>query len=210
MEQVKVLGISGSPREAATEYAVKQALRAAAEVPGVETRLLTLRGRNIAPCRHCDSCLANKQLCCIEDDMRDLYEYILWADAYIAGSPVYTMTISGPLQTFFNRWRPLHHVYRGILHDRVAGAIAVAAARNGGQETTVSTLLHYFLARGMIVVGGGIPSAYSGAYVVSQNLGAEGAKADLAGMESVANLGRRVAQVASWVKTGKAADEVPK
>jgi multimeric flavodoxin WrbA len=40
----KILGICGSPRKAATHYALTEALAAANKVPGVETTLLELRG----------------------------------------------------------------------------------------------------------------------------------------------------------------------
>ncbi|MHB8927657.1 MAG: flavodoxin family protein [Bacillota bacterium] len=199
---IKVLGISGSPRRGATDYSVRQALEAAVTVPGVETRFISLAGKTIKPCVNCDYCVRNKKLCRIKDDMAELYESIVWADAYIIGSPVYNMTISGQLQTFFNRWRPLHHVHRGLLDSRVGGAIAVGGSRNGGQELTASALVHMFLARGMVVVGGGGFDCYSGAYVVSHDRLARGAEEDEIGMDSVRRLGRRVAQLAAWIKTG--------
>ncbi|MHB0886679.1 MAG: flavodoxin family protein [Bacillota bacterium] len=200
---IKVLGISGSPRRGATDHSVREALKAAATVPGVETRYISLAGKTIKPCVNCDYCVRNKKLCRIKDDMADLYEPIVWADAYIIGSPVYNMTISGPLQTFFNRWRPLHHVYKGLLDSRVGGAIAVGGSRNGGQELTASALVHMFLSRGMVVVGGGGFDCYGGAYVVSHDHLAKGAEEDEIGMDSVRRLGRRVAQLAAWLKAGR-------
>ena len=44
---VKILGVCGSPRKAATEYALRQALDAASQVPGVEVELVTLRGKKL-------------------------------------------------------------------------------------------------------------------------------------------------------------------
>ena len=204
---VKVLGISGSPRRGATDLSVRKALEAAATVPGVETRFISLAGKTIKPCVNCDYCLRNRKLCRIQDDMATLYDQIIWADAYIVGSPVYNMTISGQLQTFFNRWRPLHHVHKGLLNDRVGGAIAVGGSRNGGQELTASTLVHMFLSRGMVVVGGGDFNCYGGAYVVSHDRLAKGAEEDEIGMDSVRRLGRRVAQLAAWIKAGQGGTE---
>ncbi len=137
--------------------------------------------------------------------MQGLYEHIVWADAYIIGSPVYGMSFSGQLQTFLNRWRPLHHVYRGLLRNRVGGVIAVGGSRNGGQELTCSAMIHSLMARGMVVVGGGDFDCYSGAYVVSHDKPGDGVKEDLIGMDSVRKLGIRVAQVASWMKQGQEA-----
>ncbi len=208
MPLIKILGISGSPRRGATDHSVRQALEAAASVPGVETRFISLAGKTIKPCVQCDYCRRNKKLCRIKDDMAGFYESILWADAYIIGSPVYNMTISGPLQTFFNRWRPLHHVYKGVLDGRVGGAIAVGGSRNGGQELTASALVHMFLSRGMVVVGGGGFDCYGGAYVVSHDRLAKGAQEDEIGMDSVRRLGLRVAQLAAWIKAGRGDEPV--
>jgi multimeric flavodoxin WrbA len=158
---------------------------------------------------HCDFCVRNKQLCRIKDDMAGLYEAVLWADAYIVGSPVYNMTITSQLQAFFNRWRPLHHVQNGVLHNRVGGAIAVGGSRNGGQELTASALIHILLSRGLVVLGGGGFDCYSGAYVVSHDRLAEGAKEDEIGMDSARKLGRRVAELATWIKAGRAEGGMP-
>jgi len=200
---LKILGISGSPRRGSTEYAVQEALRAAAELPGITTEFLTLRGKEIKPCHHCNFCLRNKALCPIKDDMVTLYDLIMDADAYIIGSPVYTMSISGQLQSFLNRWRPLHHVRKGILRNRPAGAIAVGGARHGGQELALSTLIHYFLARGMVPVGAEI-GHYSGGSIWSKDK-LDGAARDTVGLETVRSLGRRVGELALLLKEGAVA-----
>lgn len=170
----------------------------------METRFISLAGKTIKPCVNCDYCVRNKTLCKIKDDMAPLYEDVLWADGFIVGSPVYNMNITAQLQGFFNRWRPLHHVHDGVLHNRVGGAIAVGGSRNGGQELTASAIIHVLLSRGLVVTGGGSFDSYSGAYVVSHDRLAQGAKDDETGMDSVRRLGRRVAELATWIKAGRA------
>lgn len=41
----KILGICGSPRKGATEYAVLEALKEAETIPGIETEYWSVRGK---------------------------------------------------------------------------------------------------------------------------------------------------------------------
>lgn len=96
---VKIVGISGSPRSAATEYALKQALEAAGEVEGVETSFYSLKGRRLNFCIHCDRCVNEGADRCViyKDDMNELYDPFYEADGYIIASPVYEMGVTGQL-----------------------------------------------------------------------------------------------------------------
>ncbi len=203
--EVKILGISGSPQRGATEFSVREALRAAAEIPGVSVDFIDLKGRKMNFCIHCNRCVKNGFLYCptFKDDLtEDIYQRYLEADGFIIGSPVYQMTLTGQLQTFFNRLRPIAALYsKGHWATKVGGAIAVGGTRHGGQETTLAAINNYFLCTGMVNVSGGI-FAYNGGSVWSQNRRAEGANDDTVGMTSVRVLGRRVAYVAKMLKAG--------
>ncbi|HHY38672.1 MAG TPA: flavodoxin family protein [Clostridia bacterium] len=202
---VTILGISGSPRKSATEYCVKEALKAAEEIKGVSTEFIALRGKRINGCIHCDRCLREEKLYCPahDDDMKELYDYFVKADGYIIGSPVYQMVMSSQLQAFLNRLRPLWpYIKDGYLFSKVGGAIAVGGTRHGGEETTLLAINNFYNCFGIIPVSGG-PWAYNGAAVWSQDRREEGAREDLVGMETVRVIGRRVAQVATWIKYGK-------
>ncbi|MEW5815942.1 MAG: flavodoxin family protein [Spirochaetota bacterium] len=106
---VTVVGVSGSPRQGATLYSVKEALAAAADIPGVKTELIDLRGKEIHYCIHCDRCIRESLNYCptFRDSMDGFYESMLSADGIIIGSPVYQMTTTALLQAFFNRLRPI-------------------------------------------------------------------------------------------------------
>lgn len=85
---INTLGISGSPRKASTDYAVREALRIAEEIPGVSTRYWNLKGKRIEFRTHCDRCIREKTLCYIQDDITELIDEILEADGIIIGTPV--------------------------------------------------------------------------------------------------------------------------
>lgn len=198
---VKILGVSGSPRKAATEYVVQEALKAISEIPGVETEMITLRGKKIAPCNQCDYCRRNKTWCCIKDDMYDLVTKFVEADAYIVASPVYVYTTTPQLQAFFSRMRALFHVFPGKLRNKFGVAIAVGGTRNGGQEMTVNTIINLLMARGINIVSNEV-GGYAGGKVWSKDNKAEGAAEDVVGMETVIKLSKKLAEVALTYKIG--------
>ncbi len=205
MTKVKILGICGSHRKGgATEYCVKEALKSAESVPGVETEFVSLQGKKIMHCIHCNKCIKDGSLCAIKDDFQKVQEKFLEADGYILGSPVYQMNSTPLIQDFCSRLRPTYLVYPGHFANRVGGAIATGGTRHGGQEMTLLTLRNVFLTYEILATGG--PGGnYCGAAVWSQDKKELGAKEDLVGMQKVTGLGRRVTEAALILKAGKQA-----
>lgn|GEM_PF-35719 len=202
--QVKILGISGSPRKAATQFVVQEALRAAGEIPGVETEFIDLRGKEIHHCIHCDRCIKEQADHCpaFKDDMYPLYAKLLQADGFIFGSPVYQMSPTALMQAFLNRFRPLgRYISKGHWATKVGGALAVGGTRHGGQETTLESINNFFFCNGMVVVSGGI-FAYNGGSVWSNDKKEEGARSDELGLSTARVIGRRVAVTAKLLKAG--------
>ncbi len=198
---IKILGIASSPRKGATEAAVKLALHKAASVKDVETEFISLRGKELKTCNHCDYCVKHKKGCVIQDDMQEITEKFLAADGYIIGSPVYTMNVTPQLLTFFNRLRFIRHLHPQGLFTKVGGAIAVGGTRNGGQEITLSTIINCYLARGIVVVGGSI-GHYAGGKVWNHGNCKNCLREDENGMISVEDIGIRVAYATKAMKEG--------
>jgi len=205
---VKILGISGSPRKAATEYTLGRALSAAEKIEGVETELVTLRGRKLGFCIHCDRCVREGTTYCLvhpDDDMNELYDTFYNADGYIIASPVYEMNLTGQLATFLNRFRPTYTLLKenpDYFRYKVGGAIAVGGTRNGGQEQTIHAIQGFYHTQGMMVINGGL-GVYAGVSVWSQDRKAKGAEEDEFAMGNAEMLGRRVAEAALLVLRGK-------
>jgi multimeric flavodoxin WrbA len=206
---VKILGICGSPRKAATEYALQRSLQAAAAVEGVQTEFVSLRGRKLGFCIHCDRCLKEGVDYCPvnqDDDMHPLYPLFYAADAYIIASPVYEMNITAQLATFFNRFRMTYGVLKNnpnYFQFKLGGAIAVGGTRNGGQEQTIAAIHGFYNTQGMTIVNGGL-GIYAGVSVWSRDKKELGAQEDTVGMENAERLGRRVAEMALVVQKGRA------
>lgn len=188
---VKVIGIIGSPRKGSnTEIYVKKALESAENL-GADTEIINLATAEIEPCIACDIC-KNTGECAIYDDMREITGKLQEAQGIIIGSPVYFGNVTSQVKIFMDRSRPLRIDFK--LKDKVAGAISVGASRNGGQETTLSAIHQFLLIQDTIIVGDGAPLGHYGGAGVS---GAAGdASDDEVGLETSANLGKRVAELA--------------
>jgi multimeric flavodoxin WrbA len=152
---MNVLGIVCSPRKGGnTEILVKEAL-ASAEEAGAKTELVSVVGKNIAPCDGCSSC-RQTGVCHIRDDMQSIYQQLETADAIIFGSPVYFGSVSAQAKAIMDRT----FVY---LEDRkeprkLRGKVAapILAVRRVGAGGTRNMLYGYFLSQGMIPVRGAI------------------------------------------------------
>jgi len=210
---VKILGVCGSPRNAATEYVLKQALESAASIEGVETDLITLRGKKINFCIHCDKCVRDNSSYCTlhHDDMDELYDRFYQADGYIIASPVYEMGVTGQLATFFNRFLGTYTILKenpSYFSKKVGGAIAVGGTRNGGQECTINCIMGFYHTQGITVVNGGL-GCYGGTAVWSQDKKALGAQEDLFGIKNARLIGEKVATMAKIIKTSEFAQQTP-
>lgn len=199
-----ILGISGSPRKGATEYAVKTALEMAQTLEGIETAYWSVNQKKIGYCIHCDRCVREKSLCFQEDSMRELEELIVKADGIMIGSPVYDMNITGQLAACFNRLRPMYIVHPSGFRYKVGGAIAVGGTRHGGQETTLSAINNFFLMNEMLVTTGP-GGCYNGGKIWSKDARVQGAQEDIVGMNTVRALGLAVAEATIITSMGRVA-----
>lgn len=196
-KKIRVLGISGSPRKAATYFAVNTALEELQKY-GIETELLSFHQKKFSLCVDCGACLRADSLECVihDDDMTGWATKFLEYDGYIIGSPVYDVNITAQLQGFFNRMRSNWLLLENEPHffsNKIGASIAVGGSRYGGQELVLNAINNYYLSLGMKVISGG-PYAYVGAGVWSKDLKKEGVQADLEGMQGIKAIATAVAK----------------
>ncbi len=197
--KLKILGISGSPRLASTNFIVKKVLNYAKDKYSVETDYFTVHRKKINFCIHCDYCIRKKQGCIHKDDLQDFYPKLEWANAWILASPVYQGQISGQLKVIMDRCRALVAKNPKVFENKVGMAIAVGGDRIGGQEQTIHTILDFYIINEMIPVGGGSFGANLGGTVWSKDKGAEGAAADEEGWRTIKKTVRRMIKVTSSI-----------
>ncbi len=196
---VRLLGISGSPRAAATDFTIRAALSYAKEKYQVETDYFSVRGKKIHFCVHCDHCVKQRQGCIHTDDMAELYPKLEWANAWLLGSPVYQGQISGQLKAVLDRCRALVAKNPKVFENKIAAAVAVGGDRSGGQEPTIQTIIDFYIINEIIPVGGGSFGSNLGGTVWSRDKGAQGAEDDAEGMKTTLKTVDRLIKVTSLI-----------
>jgi multimeric flavodoxin WrbA len=198
---IKILGISGSPRNMATEFVVREALRIAKEEYDAETDYFSVRGKELAFCIHCDFCVRTKEGCVHKDDISaELYGKMIWADAWIIGTPVYQGTVSAQTKTIMDRCRAIVAKNRKAFLNKVGMGIANGGDRVGGQEPSIQTILNFYVINEMIPVGGGSFGANLGGTFWSKDKGVEGISEDSEGMRSLRKTLKRLVETAQIIK----------
>ena len=145
---MKVLGICGSLRDISN---TNRLVKKTAEASDQEFELVYLGDKTIKPCTGCSSCMMNQGICSIDDDMGEINDKIIIADAIIMGGPTYFMDINGALKDLIDRssatfYREIGPDYReGMpwLGKRpMAGkpAIIITTVAGGGHGRAIETL----------------------------------------------------------------------
>ena len=198
---IKILGISGSPRNMATDFLVQEALQITKQKYGAETDYFSSKGKKLNFCIHCDFCVRTKEGCVHKDDISaELYDKMIWADAWIIGTPVYQGTVSAQTKTIMDRCRAVVARDQKIFLNKVGMGIADGGDRIGGQEPAIQTILNFYVINEMIPIGGGSFGANLGGTFWSKDNGAEGVSEDLEGMKSLRKTLKKLIQTTQMVK----------
>jgi multimeric flavodoxin WrbA len=199
MSNVKVLGISGSPRIGKNTAKLLEAALEAASAAGAETKILSLSDVEILPCIGCNTCVREKR--CSQDgkdDMPLVKEMLESADAIIFAAPSYFGSVPGVMKNMMDRSRSLK-MDDHKLKDKVVSSLSIAGLRYGGAEHVVDQLARFGLMHGMVVVGGvGDPftDGYFGIASLQGDAGWRRVEEDKVAIENARGVGRRVAEVA--------------
>jgi len=199
-----ILGISGSPRNMATEHILGEALKML-EDRGLETMQFTVRGKQISPCRHCDYCLKNKE-CIVKDDMYQLYPLVRVAQGFVIATPVYNGGMSAQTKIVIDRTRATLAADPKALRMKPGMAIAIGGDRMGGQELAVQQIHTFYILNGMIPVSGGFFGANLGATFWSRDT-LEGAMKDEEGLRTLRKTTKRFAETVMLLENMKAREK---
>jgi multimeric flavodoxin WrbA len=185
-----IVGICGSPREQATDYVLKEALRMLKE-KGFETRFWTVRGKRVGFCTHCDFCLKNKE-CAFKDDMQEVYALLKDAKGIIFATPVYNGGVSAQTKTVMDRCRAVVAGDPDFFRGKIGMGIALGGDRAGGQENALMQILTFYVLNGAVPVSGGFFGANLGATFWTKDT-LEGVKLDKEGFRSLRKTVKRFA-----------------
>ncbi len=200
---IKILGISGTVIEDGNcDTMVKEALKAAAKNGNdVETDFITMAGKEVAMCTHCQHCIEKRSPCKIKDDAHAIIAAMEEADGIILGGPAWCLTLAPPLVNLASRARYVHF-FTQAMRDKVGAGLTVGWL-GVGLEDALHALDSVLLTWRMIRVGKAF--ARSSTQATGGRLAhlKNGVLDDSWGMNRVRMLGQRVAEVTRMIKTAK-------
>ena len=148
---IKVLGISTSPRiKGNSDLLLRQAL-AGAESTGAGTEYLHLNDYKISPCIECNACYVTGT-CSVQDDYQQLLKKILDSDRLIFATPIFFMSVCAQAKMLIDRcqclWAHKYVLKKELTtkgHDRRAMVIAVGGSKSKKQFDCIRlTMKTYF------------------------------------------------------------------
>jgi len=211
---IKIIGLCGSQvKDGNVSALLKDALSQTKTQKDVSAEVITLAGKKIGPCLHCNWCIKNQtpeKPCFQEDDMGPIYQKLLEADGILIASPAHFGRLSGLTADMMDRTRAFVHgnIYRFPLKNKVGGAMAVAFFRGAGLETTLSSLDLFFLTHQMIVANSRLFQLGAGAFSSREGKGRfekdirHMTLEDDYGVQSARMLVERVIELARIIKAG--------
>lgn len=177
-----VVGISGSPRNQATDYVLKYTLKEL-EKQGIKTRYFSVKGKKINYCIHCDYCLTHKK-CTFQDDMQEVYSLLKKANGIIFATPVYNGGVSAQIKAVMDRCRAAEAGEKYFFKNKIGMGIALGGDRIGGQEAALNQIITFYIIGAIIPVSGGFFGSNLGATFWTKDT-LEGVKQDKEGFRSL-------------------------
>ena len=136
---MKVLGISGSPRK---DQSTDQLVQAVLAGVGLETEFVSLAGQRIGPCIACLGCVRDN-VCKVEDDMRELRQKIVEANAYVIGGANYFSLLNGLTHCFLERFYQFRHQEGKAVAGKLGVAVGVGGSTGDLVVENIKTFFQY-------------------------------------------------------------------
>ena len=133
---VKILCISSSPREGSNSDIIADAVIQGARNAGGMVEKVKLTRFSIASCMACNACKKDKELkCAQDDDMIELLDRFMKANAYIFATPIYFFSANSQMKTFLDR---MYALVKPVFLNRLRGRKAVVALSYGDKNPYAS------------------------------------------------------------------------
>ena len=107
---MKILILNGSPTKDGNTVALVKAFKEGAESKGHEITVLDVAHKKVNGCMSCGYCHgAGNGKCVQQDDMQQIYPYLMDAEMIVFASPVYYFTMSAQLEAVIQRFYAINH-----------------------------------------------------------------------------------------------------
>lgn len=155
---MKILVINGSPKgNASNSYKLTKAflegmklgIQSTAGESEAEVEELPVNRLNLKPCLGCFSCWSKTPgKCCIQDDMQEVIEKLLWADVTIWSFPLYYFTVPGGLKNLIDRQLPMVLPFMVEREDQIGNGSHPLRYDMSGKKTVVISTCGFYTAEG--------------------------------------------------------------
>ena len=132
----QILVISASPRKGGNSDTLCDEFIKGAQDAGNQAEKIFLRDKKIGYCMACDGCKRNPGVCVQKDDMADILNKMIAADAIVLATPVYFYTMDAQLKTLIDRCVARYKE----MENKDIYFIATAAAGKEAMERTMESL----------------------------------------------------------------------
>lgn len=167
---MKILGISGSPRNEKTSNCYRL-VKTVLDSTAIEYELVSLRGKVIKGCVACLGCVEDN-VCVVKDDLASLRDKIVEADAYVIGAPNYYSGINATMAALLERWFQFRHRTGDLLWGKLAVAVGVGGGDGSAVTDRIEQIMGYnFIETTAKVSGQGTASCFSCGYGESCKVG---------------------------------------
>ncbi|MDR1832066.1 MAG: flavodoxin family protein [Fusobacteriaceae bacterium] len=143
---MKVILLNGSPNEhGCTDRALREVVKTLGK-HGVESELIWIGKAPVPGCIACFACQKTKK-CIVNDEVNEVAEKLVAADALVIGAPVYYASAAGQIICFLDRL----FFSAGTKFAGKLGA-SIASCRRAGATCTFDELNKYFTIKNMPIV----------------------------------------------------------
>lgn len=149
---MNILVINGSPRgEKSNSYQLTKAFLKGIrqETDDVQIRERMVCQMEIRPCMGCFSCWNRTPgKCCIEDDMAQVIQDMLWADLTVWSFPLYYFTVPGALKNLIDRQLPMVLPFMEEREGQIGSGGHPSRYDMSGKRTVVISTCGFYTAEG--------------------------------------------------------------
>ena len=149
---MNLLVINGSPKGAKSNtYRLTTAFLEGMEqeLQEVQTREISISRMDIRSCLGCFSCWKHTPgQCCIQDDMRQVIQDLLWADITVWSFPLYYYTVPGALKNLIDRQLPMLLPFMEEREGQVGNGNHPYRYDMSGKRTVVISTCGFYTAEG--------------------------------------------------------------
>ncbi|MEZ0290079.1 MAG: flavodoxin family protein [Sulfolobales archaeon] len=154
-ESLRVAIIYSSPRTYGNSRRVSEFLAEIFRMNLVETRIFNVYEMKIEPCLGCvsDDVRLCVFPCVIEDDARELFEYLDKSHGFVIVSPIYWYSVPGPLKNLIDRMTVFENAIftegRSRLEGKVFGVVVVGS--DTGSIAVIQNLMSIMNSMGVVI-----------------------------------------------------------